>query len=1284
MLKDSRFTSRLARRLLGISALLTVLAAVGCSSTPKAPSAPNLTANVSSQSKFTHGETGAQYTVTVSNAAGSAATSGTVTVTDPDVGITFTGVSGTGWTCTFSPTTWSCTRGDALAGGTSYPPIVVTGTVTAADGGTVSVSVSVSGGGAPATGSGSGSIAVSSPVLSITKTHTGSFLQGQSGATYTVTVSNGTAAGPTDGTTVTVTDTAPSGETLVTMAGTGWTCTVSPTCTRVDALAAGSSYPPITVTVNVAAGASSPQVNSVSVSGGGAATATITDSTVIVPPLLSITKTHTGSFLTGQLNATYTVTVSNGAGQATTSGTVTVTEAVPTGLTLVSMAGTGWNCTVSPTCTRADALAGGASYQAITVTVNVAASASTPQVNSVSVSGGGSVTASITDSTIIVPASLSITKTHTGSFNQGQLGATYTVTVSNAANKGVTNGTVTVTEAVPGGLTLVSMAGTGWTCTVSPTCTRTDALAGGASYPAITVTVNVAASAPTPQVNSVNVSGGGSATANTTDSTTILVPVLSITKSHTGNFNQGGTGAYTVTVSNAVAAGSTNGTTVTVTETAPSGEILGAMSGTGWTCTVSPTCTRSDVLAAGSSYPSITVNVTVASNAATPQINSVSVSGGGSVTANTTDSTIIVEPVLSISKTHTGNFTQGQLNATYTVTVSNTGLAATSGKVTVTDTVPSGETLVSMAGTGWTCPGTGGANTCDNATVLAASSSYPTITVTVNVGTAATSPQINNVSVSGGGSATANTTDTTVIAALNTCAGAGTGNESVLNGTYDVMMNGFRGNDSNGNGTPVAQVFSVTFDGTGKITIDTGGLGVGGEGDINTSTGHTHFLVYSTNAGSLYPGGSHYTVGSDNRACLQLVTGTTITTTTYRMALGGVGTRGAPSGVSSRGDIIEYDDASGTGAGTRTSGIVLRATPADFTITHLKADYALGMDGVNSALGHFNIVGYLPVTVGPSSATISGATVDWNNAGTLGTNLTNGSGTIGPMSATTGFATGSLSVGSGATAYSANWAIYPVNANELFAISTDTVSATKPIVVGRLMFTAPPGSFTAAGVAGGFMFQQTSAAFNGGPTLQADANIGVVTFTPNAAQTGTLAGTDFDYNVGSGLGSSSISGNFAISSSSGRISLTGSGSNPPNLYPVAPQSNTEQIAAFLASTGGDAQSGYAEALPAGVTFSNSSLSGAYTVGSRDPGDNTTVNITGSGTFGTPAGQIVITRDTSQISGLTTGGSSTFAFSINANGTGSAGTSTAAVTNGTDIFFLNGAAATPAEVRVFEK
>ncbi|HJQ98607.1 MAG TPA: hypothetical protein VJ826_09840, partial [Candidatus Polarisedimenticolaceae bacterium] len=104
---------------------------------------------------------------------------------------------------------------------------------------------------------------------------------------------------------------------------------------------------------------------------------------------------------------------------------------------------------------------------------------------------------------------LTVAKSHAGSFTQGQSGATYTIAASNVGT-GPTSGTVTVGDALPSGLTATSFSGTGWSCTLAPlSCTRSDALAAGASYPVITLMVNVSASASSPLVNGASVSGGG-------------------------------------------------------------------------------------------------------------------------------------------------------------------------------------------------------------------------------------------------------------------------------------------------------------------------------------------------------------------------------------------------------------------------------------------------------------------------------------------------------------------------------------------------------------------------------------------------------------------------------------------------------------------------------------------------------------------------------------------------------------------------------------------------------
>jgi uncharacterized repeat protein (TIGR01451 family) len=130
----------------------------------------------------------------------------------------------------------------------------------------------------------------------------------------------------------------------------------------------------------------------------------------VAAPLLSISKTHVGTFFPGQQNAIYTIVVTNASGAGLTSGTVTVTETLPSGLILVSMSGVGWICPAN-VCTRSDAIVGGASYPAITVTVNVGSTATSPQVNTASLSGGGSAAATTTDSTVIgSPGTLSVSK----------------------------------------------------------------------------------------------------------------------------------------------------------------------------------------------------------------------------------------------------------------------------------------------------------------------------------------------------------------------------------------------------------------------------------------------------------------------------------------------------------------------------------------------------------------------------------------------------------------------------------------------------------------------------------------------------------------------------------------------------------------------------------------------------------------------------------------------------------------------------------------------------------
>lgn len=252
----------------------------------------------------------------------------------------------------------------------------------------------------------------------------------------------------------------------------------------------------------------------------------------------------------------------------------------------------------------------------------------------VNVSSGGAVYRNTGFTNAAALPDLAIAKTHAGNFFQGQAGAAYSLVVSNVGT-GPTSALVTVADTLPAGLTATSMAGTGWTCNLgSLSCTRGDALPAGQAYPAIALTVSVAANAAAQVTNNATVGGGGETNAanNTAaDVTTIAAsaPDLAIAKSHAGNFSRGQTGAgYVIAVSNAGSAPSSG--VVTVVDTLPAGLTATAISGTGWSCTLaSLTCTRGDALAAGQSYPPIAITVDVSANAAALVTNTASVSGGG-------------------------------------------------------------------------------------------------------------------------------------------------------------------------------------------------------------------------------------------------------------------------------------------------------------------------------------------------------------------------------------------------------------------------------------------------------------------------------------------------------------------------------------------------------------------------------------------------------------------------------------------------------------------------------
>ena len=130
-----------------------------------------------------------------------------------------------------------------------------------------------------------------------------------------------------------------------------------------------------------------------------------------------------------------------------------------------------------------------------------------PNVNNASFNTGHNfthrtVTATQTVTVPVGAPDLIVAKTHSGNFTVGSTGA-YTITVTNNSSTAMSAlfNRITVSDSLPGNLTLASFSGAGWSCTGvnsnSVTCQITTALGANASAAPLTLTVNVGAGTPT-------------------------------------------------------------------------------------------------------------------------------------------------------------------------------------------------------------------------------------------------------------------------------------------------------------------------------------------------------------------------------------------------------------------------------------------------------------------------------------------------------------------------------------------------------------------------------------------------------------------------------------------------------------------------------------------------------------------------------------------------------------------------------------------------------------------
>ncbi len=442
-----------------------------------------------------------------------------------------------------------------------------------------------------------------------------------------------------------------------------------------------------------------------------------------------------------------------------------------------------------------------------------------------------------------------------------------------------------------------------------------------------------------------------------------------------------------------------------------------------------------------------------------------------------------------------------------------------------------------------------------------------------------------------------------------------------LQGTYAFMLRGFDG------GQPALIAGSMTLDGNGNVTSGIVDLikGASSSPGITVSGGTYTVGLRVANLGS-------NSAAPDDRGCVTL--NTSAGAITFDFSLGGCSNgytessalrtsdnacgmsqsaqnQNIAAGVFTTGRVIVVDD--GTGNTAQMSGILRAQTTSTFS-SGLSGPYAFGLAGWDSTQGHYSIAG----SIQASSSGLSSIAADIDDAGTLGSQLTGGSGTLSSADPN-GRITGTFSVGSATF----DVALYEISANEAFVITTDALGTSSPVLTGEALTTA--SSFSAAS------FSNSNILAMGGPAPSGpDVSIGLLTFDGVSAVSGTIY-----EDQAATVGTTSVSAVYAVDPTTGRAAFTTSGQGQTLgthgfvAYLVPPSPSLSRVdcsvpancmTGFIVGTDATAQAGIFEfqtpALNVPV-FTNRYIAGDYVYGTMENLDAISASFEGD-VYATPS------------------------------------------------------------------
>jgi uncharacterized repeat protein (TIGR01451 family) len=562
--------------------------------------------------------------------------------------------------------------------------------------------------------------------LSVTKTVNNSTPNVGSNITYTLTVSN--AAGYSAAGNVQLSDLLPGSEIFVSATPSQGSYNSATGLWSVGTIAAGGSAT-LTITAVVTGGSFPSVVNTATVSSPGQTDVgtNLTASATVYPEEVDLNVLKTVNNPTPQVgqNVTYTVTVTNGAGYSTATDVV-LTDLLPTGMALVSFTpsqGT-YNPTTGIWCIGTLASGG----QATLVTTATATQAAFPLVvNTATVTAvdqpevNPSFTSVLQSSATVNPQEidLSVTKTVNNSTPNVGANVTYTVTVSNATGYDTATA-VTLTDMLPAGETYLAGSASASEGSYNPVTglwTIGNLLAGGSATLTYTATVNVYAA----QTNTATININGQTDIGTPLSATVTVNPqeidLSVAKSASSSIiNNGANDTFTVVVTNA--GGYSTATNISLTDALPTGETIigtpttstGTFTGGTWTI---PTLNSGSV--ATLTYVA-SVTGTFPSNSAPALTDTATITKASQPDIGTTlSASATVNPQeidLSVTKSASSSIINNGANDTFTVVVTNAGGYSTATNISLTDALPTGETIIgtpttsigTFTGGTWTIP----------------------------------------------------------------------------------------------------------------------------------------------------------------------------------------------------------------------------------------------------------------------------------------------------------------------------------------------------------------------------------------------------------------------------------------------------------------------------------------------------------------------------------------------------------------------------------------------------